>query len=131
MESRLATFIVVVIVVATVVMGLMAGVQRDERTELVDLIVYNARVFAGAGEPMTEALAVRGKEVLRGGPNREINRLRGRTTKVIDAHGGTVLPGFNDSHQHFVSGGRGLEDVNLLDPVVAVSIFDGKAVYQR
>jgi predicted amidohydrolase YtcJ len=114
-ESRLATLIVVAIVAGTVVMGLIVGAQRDDRTHPVDLIVYNGRVFTGAGAPMAEALAVRGNQILRVGPNREVKRLRGRSTKVIDAHGGSVLPGFNDSHLHFVSGGLGLERVNLLD----------------
>src|SRR3972149_9942708 len=41
--------------------------------------------------------------------------MRGRSTRMLDAHGGAVLPGFNDSHVHFVSGGLGLERINLLD----------------
>ncbi len=33
----------------------------------------------------------------------------------MDAHGGAVVPGFNDSHMHFLSGGLGLDEINLLD----------------
>ena len=58
---------------------------------------------------------MRGNEILRVGSNSEMKRLAGAATKVIDAHGGTVLPGFIDGHVHFVSGGLGMERVNLLD----------------
>jgi predicted amidohydrolase YtcJ len=32
---------------------------------------------------------------------------------MIDAHGGSVLPGFNDSHVHFIKGGLDLERIDL------------------
>jgi hypothetical protein len=34
---------------------------------------------------------------------------------VIDAHGKLLLPGFNDAHVHFISGGAQLDQVNLTD----------------
>jgi len=115
MESRYSALIVVVIVAATLIAGLVVGAQRDDRSGPVDLVVLNGRVFTGAGREPAEALAVRGHEILRVGPNREMKRLAGAATKVIDAHGGTVLPGFIDGHVHFVSGGLGMDRVNLLD----------------
>jgi hypothetical protein len=105
----------VAIVTITVIAGLIVGAQRDDGDGPVDLIVYNGHVFTGAGEPPAEALAVRGNEILRVGTNREIKRLAGRATTVVDAHGGSVLPGFVDGHLHFVSGGLGMDRVNLLD----------------
>lgn len=122
MESRLATLIVAIIVLGSVIAGLIVGAQREDRGEPVDLIVYNGRVFAGAGRPRAEALAVRGSEILAVGSNRDIKRLRGRGTRVIDAHGGAVLPGFNDSHVHMVSGGAALERVSLLDAETLAAI---------
>ena len=115
MNSRLSTLIVGLIVAATIVAGLVVGAQRDDRSGPVDLVVLNGRVFTGAGQKPAEALAVRGQEILRVGSNREMKRLAGSATKVLDAHGGTVLPGFIDGHLHFVSGGLGMERVNLLD----------------
>ena len=115
MGSRYAMLIVGVIVAATLVAGLVVGAQRDDRSGPVDLVVLNGRVFTGAGEKPAEALAVRGNEILRVGSNSAMKRLAGPATKVVDAHGGTVLPGFIDGHVHFVSGGLGMERVNLLD----------------
>jgi predicted amidohydrolase YtcJ len=115
MKSRLPALLVVVIVAATVVAGLIAGAQRDDRTGPVDLVVVNGRVFTGAGQAVAEAIAVRGSEILRVGTTREIKAMAGAATKVVDARGGSVLPGFVDGHVHFVSGGLGMDRVNLLD----------------
>ena len=114
-ESRLATVIVFVIVIGSVIAGIFVGARRDDSPDSVDLIVYNGRVFTGAGQPRAEALAIKGNEIVHVGTNRDLKKLRGRGTTMLDAHGGAVLPGFNDSHVHFVSGGLGLERVNLLD----------------
>jgi hypothetical protein len=107
--------LVVAIVAATVIAGLVAGAQRDDRTGPVDLVILNGRVFTGEGREPAEAIAVRGNEILRVGSNRQIKALAGAASKVVDAHGGSVLPGFIDGHVHFVSGGLGMDRVNLLD----------------
>lgn len=115
MESRLASLIVALIVLGSVVAGVFVGRTRDASPESVDLIIYNGRVFTGPGQPVAEALAIRGNEIVRVGANRDLKKLRDRGTTMLDAHGGSVLPGFNDSHLHFVSGGLSLDRVNLLD----------------
>ena len=115
MRSRLPVLLVVAIVAATVIAGLVTGAQRDDRTGPVDLVILNGRVFTGAGLAPAEALAVRGNEILRVGSNREIKALAGAASAIVDAHGGSVLPGFIDGHVHFVSGGLGMDRVNLLD----------------
>ena len=116
MAARLTAYLVVAIVTATVIAGLIVGAQRDDLDGPVDLIVINGRVFTADGRgTMAEALAVRGNQVLAVGTNREIKRLRRRATRVVDAHGGTVLPGFNDAHLHLLGGGLALEKVDLLD----------------
>jgi hypothetical protein len=115
MASRLTTLIVVSIVAATLIAGIIARAQRDDEGP-VDLIVYNAKVYGGGGSGgFHEAVAVRGNTIFRVGSNREIKRMGRRQTVVIDAHGGAVVPGFNDSHVHFASGSLGLAEINLLD----------------
>ena len=119
MASRLTTFIVVLIVTGTLVAGLIVGAQREDANGPVDLIITNGRVFTGAGGPLAEAIAVRGNKILKVGTNRDVKRLRRRQTVSIDAHGATVLPGFNDSHAHLIVGGLAL---NRLDLVKARSL---------
>jgi predicted amidohydrolase YtcJ len=113
MASRLTTFIVVLIVAGTLIAGLIVGAQRDDENGPVDLIVTNGRVHTPEG--LLEALAVRGNKILRVGTNREIKRLRRPQTLAIDAHGGAVVPGFNDAHAHLLSGAWSLRELNLSD----------------
>lgn len=115
MASRLTTYIVVLIVAGSLIAGLIVGAQRDDLNGPVDLIITNGKVYTGSAAEFAEAVAIRGNQVLQVGSNRHIKRLRRPQTTVVDAHGGSVLPGFNDSHVHFVSGGLGLANINLLD----------------
>jgi hypothetical protein len=50
-----------------------------------------------------EAIAVKGKRIMRVGTDDEIRGLIGENTKVIDLRGRSVLPGFEDSHIHFLA----------------------------
>ena len=115
MASRVATIIVAVIVAATLVAGFIVRAQRDDEGP-VDLLVFNGRVHTGEnGAALQEAVAVRGNRILKVGSNRELKRLRRAQTVVVDAHGAAVLPGFNDSHVHFLSGSLALDGIDLLD----------------
>jgi hypothetical protein len=115
MAARLTAYIVAVIVGVTFIAGLIVGAQRDGDGP-VDLIVVNGTVYTADGRgTMAEAIAVQGNKILQVGSNREIQRLRRPQTVVVDAKGGAVLPGFNDSHAHFLSGGLSLNDIDLID----------------
>ena len=114
MAARLTTYVVVGIVAATLIAGLIVGAQRDDSDGPVDLIVFNAKVYTADGSgSMAEAVAVRGNQILRVGSTRDIMRLRRPQTVAVDARGGAVLPGFNDSNVRFVEGGLSLRDVDL------------------
>jgi len=114
MAARLTAYLVVAIVTATLIAGLIVGAQRDDNDGPVDLIVRNASVYtADRRGTMAEAVAIRGNQVLRVGTNREIARFQRPQTLVVDARGGTVLPGFNDAHLNLIQGGLSLESVDL------------------
>jgi len=92
--ARLTAYIVALIVGVTVIAGLIVGAQRADDGP-VDLMVVNGRVYTADGEGTTaQAVAIQGNKILRVGSTREIQRLRRAQTVVIDAKGGTVLPGF-------------------------------------
>ena len=124
MAARLTAYLVACIVGVTLIAGLIVGAQRAD-DDAVDLIVINGKVYAGDGATnLAEAVAIRGNQVVRVGSNREIQRLRRAQTTTIDAKGGAVLPGFNDAHAHFISGGLSLDQVNLLDAATLDAIKD-------
>jgi len=74
----------------------------------------NARIYTvNHGQPWAEAIAIRGDKILAVGHPKQIEIYRGRSTKVIDAKGKLVLPGFTDCHIHFMDGSLGLTQVDL------------------
>jgi predicted amidohydrolase YtcJ len=114
MAARLTTFLVVGIVAATLIAGLIVGAQRSDTEGPVDVIVHNATVYtADNGGTMAEAVAIRGNQILRVGSEREITRLQRPQTTMIDARGGTVLPGFNDAHVRLLEGAMALGQADL------------------
>ena len=81
-----------------------------------DLIIVGGQVWTvDAARPRAEAVAVLGDRIVAVGSAAEIDAWRGAETTTIDAAGRVVLPGFNDAHVHFLSGGRQLDDVDLRD----------------
>src|SRR3712207_4043687 len=86
------------------------------QTMAADLIVVNADVRTmDARRPRARAVAVTGGRVVAVGSDEEVRRMAGPRTRVIDARGALVLPGFNDAHVHFLSGGFQLASVDLRD----------------
>ncbi|MEZ5283759.1 MAG: amidohydrolase [Vicinamibacterales bacterium] len=111
MAARLTAYLVAFIVGVTFIAGLIVGAQRSDDGP-VDLIIFNGKVFTG-DDAGAEAVAVQGNRVLRVGSNREIQRLARAQTTVIDARGGSVLPGFNDAHLQLIGGGLAFDQVSL------------------
>ena len=85
-------------------------------TVVADLVIINARVRTMDRErPVAEAVAVHRNRIIAVGSEAEIKRLTGAGTRVVDANKRLVLPGFNDAHVHFLSGGFQLSSVDLRD----------------
>jgi predicted amidohydrolase YtcJ len=81
-----------------------------------DLIITNAKVWTvDKDRPAAQAVAVLGDRIVAVGANAEVETWRGPGTKVMDAGGKLLLPGFNDAHVHWVSGGSQLDAVQLTD----------------
>jgi len=66
-----------------------------------DLVVVNGKVLTvDPGFRIAEAVAVRDGAFVLVGTSDEARRLVGKATRVIDARGGSVVPGLIDSHVH-------------------------------
>ncbi len=81
-----------------------------------DLIVINAKIWTvDKAQPRAEAVAVIGDRIVAVSSSDEINSWRGPNTRIIDAGGKLLLPGFNDAHTHFLEGGAQLDSIQLND----------------
>ena len=77
--------------------------RADKPAVVADLIIINAKVHTlDPNQPSAEAIAVLANRVVAIGSTKEIRNLAGANTRVIDAKGQLVLPGFNDAHVHFM-----------------------------
>jgi hypothetical protein len=97
-----------------VLIGLLAFCQSGPRKTKADLVLMGGTVWTGEeGLPWAEAVAVKEGEIIGVGSNGEISKLIGRKTQVIDLKKKLLLPGFIDSHTHFLDGGFSLTQVQL------------------
>jgi predicted amidohydrolase YtcJ len=77
--------------------------------------IVNATVWTGDPAKATaQAVAIAGDRIVAVGSNDEIRKMAG-SAEVIDAGGQFLVPGFIDSHIHFLDGGARLASVQLRD----------------
>jgi predicted amidohydrolase YtcJ len=104
------------ITIFAVLIAFSSGFSLGQSRPAADTILTHAKIWTGdKRSPSAEALAIIGDRVVAIGSAQEIDNWRGDATKVIDAHGRRVVPGFNDAHVHFVDAGRQLDNVQLKD----------------
>ena len=79
-----------------------------------DLIVINARILTmDAANPRAEAIALAGGRIAAIGSDGDILALKGKQTRIVDAGGASVLPGFIESHIHMFGGAEELGHLQL------------------
>jgi hypothetical protein len=80
----------------------------------MDLILKNGKIVTmDEKNPRAEAVAIKDGKFFKVGANEEILKLKEEKTKVIDLEGKVLLPGFIDSHMHFLDFGYSLTKVDL------------------
>lgn len=88
--------------------------------EQADYLFKNAKVYTeNANKPWAESVAVKGKEIIYVGNNKDAAELIGKKTEVIDLQGKMLMPGFIDTHTHpiMAAGGFGNFVLDLGAPV--------------
>jgi hypothetical protein len=83
---------------------------------MADLVLLNGSIWTvDPAQPWAEAVAIDGDRIAAVGRTADIKKFVGRSTQVIDLHEALVLPGFIDSHTHFLKGGAALDSIQLRD----------------
>lgn len=104
---KIKTFYLLILVVFTA-----CNTQND----MADLILTHTKIWtANPEQPFAEAMAITDQKITAVGSNKEIMKLKGPETEVLDARGELIVPGFIDSHLHFLEGGFSLSSVQLKD----------------
>lgn len=90
-----------------------------------DLIIFNANVRTmDKANPTAEAIAVKDGRISAVGRSDDIRKLAGKDTKLIDAKGLLVLPGFNDAHAHFMAIGNLFSSIDLSTAKTEADVID-------
>src|SRR5262249_33691035 len=98
------------------VMAMSTATSVPGEPAVADLILVNGKVWTVDKDlPEAEAVAIWRDRILWVGTSAAVQKLAGPRTRTIDLKGRRVLPGFYDSHLHFLSGGQLLSEVNLKD----------------
>ena len=101
---------------AGTLLPILGGAQSFHPRAPADLVIHHAKVFTvDRSQPEAEAIAIIGERIIAVGTDPSIDPFIDSRTRVIDARGASVLPGFNDSHVHFVAGSLSLNRVELGD----------------
>ncbi|MBK7802904.1 MAG: amidohydrolase [Chloracidobacterium sp.] len=81
-----------------------------------DLVITNANIRTmDSKRTVARSVAVVNGKIVAIGSEADTKPLIGAKTRVIDAKGRTVIPGFNDAHVHFLETGQQLSLVELRD----------------
>lgn len=89
---------------------------QNSHQPAADMMIENAKIWTvDPSLPTAQAVAVLRDRIVAVGSNADVEAWHGPNTEVIDAGGKLLLPGFDDAHVHFVSGGTQLDAIQLTD----------------
>jgi predicted amidohydrolase YtcJ len=102
---------------------LACHIERRPPALTAELVLRGGAVWTGSPlRPWAEAVAVREGRLLYVGEDSGAARFISRSTRVLELSGRMVLPGFQDTHAHPLSGGLELGECNLYDAKTAAEV---------
>ncbi len=116
-----------------IVLPVRAQAQAQTRVK-IDLAIVDGKIRTmDAAQPEATALAAYQGRIVAVGNNADILKLvtENPSTKLLVAEGRLVLPGFNDSHVHFLAGGTQLSSVQLRDAKTKEEFVDRIAAFAK
>ena len=82
--------------------------------QTADLVVRNANIHTiSPSQPTAKSIAVLNGRIIAIGSDADTKAFVGAKTRVVDAGGKLIIPGFNDAHVHFMETGYQLASVDL------------------
>lgn len=97
-----------------------------------DIVISNAVVLTmDDAAPRFEAVAIAGNSIMAVGSNAGMRALAGGSTRMIDAGGGTVMPGFIEAHMHLFAGAAEIDHLQLFGVHGSAALREAIASYDR
>ncbi len=109
-------------ILSVIVLMMMACAKEQP----ADLIVYNANVYTvDTAKTIAQAFAIRDGKYIYVGDDSGVEVFKGDSTRVVDAQGQFIMPGFIEGHGHFAGLGGGLMNLDFIkskswDDIVAM-----------
>lgn len=99
----------------------------------IDLIIHNAciKTMQDVEPAGLTAIAIAGKCIADLGSDEAILALAENATRLIDAEGATLLPGFYESHMHIFEGSVSLEKLNVASIMGVDSLKEAVAAFVK
>src|SRR3954451_9378636 len=97
------------IILAIVFVLLALGMVSSERVpeQPAELVLKNGVIYTvNERAPLAEAVAIRCDRILFAGSNNDVKKYEGKSTRVVDLAGKTVVPGMTDAHYHLLGVGQ-------------------------
>jgi len=116
----------------SIALALLIGLIPGAKASASDLLLLHGHIYTGVQKsPWAEALSVTGTRIDAVGTDAELALRRGPSSRVIDLHGRTVIPGIVDSHIHVWLGAVALHGFNLSTPEASITPSKPKLLIAR
>jgi predicted amidohydrolase YtcJ len=103
-----------VLLLSTALFTLLSFLPSKNSVATADLILINGRIYTGNKQaPFAEAMAIQKNKIIFTGSSAAVQKIAGAATKTMDLKGKLVVPGFNDTHIHFLSGSLAMQTADL------------------
>lgn len=97
------------------ILGIFLLSCSSEKAAPADLIFTNGIIYTvNEDQPKAEAVAVKDGMILAVGSTQEIKKHKNENTEIIDLEGGTMTPGFIESHAHLMGIGYNKLELDLM-----------------
>src|SRR5262245_54583269 len=112
--------------VLVLLLSLVGLPTAHSSADAADTVFINGNVYtANERQPQAQAIAVKAGKTIFVGSNQDAKAYQGKSTRLVDLHGNTVVPGMTDSHYHL--SGVGAREMNVnLEGITSLEAFLAK-----
>src|SRR5918998_1935787 len=97
-------------------LGAVGRAGGGVRPPSADLVLHNGDIWTNDGHGRSTAVAVDNRRIVAVGADKQVLRLAGRGTRVVNLRGAFVAPGLRDQHTHLLQSAGAGRDASFYRP---------------